>query len=90
MCASKREALLPITEAFVENVIHAHLQACEWKHALDPERPNIEPVGHLLCCFAFADVADISDGDTFLFTLFVLDGIWVRLSAHKLNLSPPQ
>ena len=42
--AAKKEALPPTTEVFVENVKHAHLQACVWKHALDPEHPNIKPV----------------------------------------------
>ena len=42
MCAPKKAALSPTTEAFVENMKRANLLACVWKHAFDPEPPNIE------------------------------------------------
>ena len=42
-CAPKKAAMQQTTEALVENVKRAHLQACVWKHVLDPEPPNIEP-----------------------------------------------
>ena len=37
--AQWKAALSPTSEALVENVKPAHLQACVWKHALDPEPP---------------------------------------------------
>jgi len=42
-CALKKAALPPTTKALDEISKRAHLQACVWKHALDPEPPNIEP-----------------------------------------------
>jgi len=42
-CALKKAALPPTTKAFVENVKRAHLQACVWKRAIDPEPPSIKP-----------------------------------------------
>ena len=47
VCAPKKAALPPNTEALVENVKCAHLQACVWKHALDPEPPNIKPTEYM-------------------------------------------
>ena len=40
------KSLPPITEAFLENVKRAHLQAAVWKHALDPEPPSLGPTGY--------------------------------------------
>ena len=42
-CASKIATWSPQTEAFVENVIRAQLQACLWKHVLVHEPLDAEP-----------------------------------------------
>jgi len=46
VCAPTKAALSPTSEALVENVKPAHLQACVRKHALDPGPPNIEPTDY--------------------------------------------
>lgn len=38
--------LPPTTEAFIENVKHAHMQACVWKQALHLTPPQIDPLQH--------------------------------------------
>ena len=38
--------LPPTTEAFIENVKRAHIQACVWKHALHSAPPLIDPLNH--------------------------------------------
>ena len=38
--------LPPSTEAFIENVKRAHIQACMWKHALDLTPPQIDPLNY--------------------------------------------
>ena len=42
--ASKINALLPSTEAFVENVKRSHLQTGTWKAALSLDPPALDPV----------------------------------------------
>ena len=39
----KLKSLPPTSEAFAENVMHAHLQASIWMAALDPDPPAMEP-----------------------------------------------
>ena len=39
----KLSSLPPTTESSTENVKRAHLQACVWKHALDPHPPELLP-----------------------------------------------
>ena len=42
----KLKSLPPTTEAFLENVKRAHLQAAVWKHALDLDPPSLDPTEH--------------------------------------------
>ena len=37
-------SLPPSNEAFTENVIRAHLQACTWKAAVLPDLPSLDPI----------------------------------------------
>ena len=38
--------IIPTTEAFIENVKRAHIQACVWKHALHSAPLLIDPLNH--------------------------------------------
>ena len=41
--APKLKSLPPTSEAFMENIKRAHLQACIWKSALYPNSPHVGP-----------------------------------------------
>ena len=43
--APKLISLPPINEAFNENVARAHLQVADWRNALQPDPPAIDPTG---------------------------------------------
>ena len=45
----KLNALPPTTEAFEENVKHAHLQTCIWKAACDEDPPDTDPTCYGWC-----------------------------------------
>ena len=45
-CAPKLHSLPPTSEAFCENVKRVHLQTCTWKHAVDTDPPDLDPVDY--------------------------------------------
>ena len=44
--APKLQSLPPTNEAFAENVARAHLQVAIWKHAIQFDLPDIDPLTH--------------------------------------------
>ena len=45
-CTPKLHSLPPTSEAFCENVKRVHLLTCTWKHAVDTDPPNLDPVDY--------------------------------------------